>query len=45
MVVVFAFVVVVIIDLLSMMIRSFVNDEGDVRRPTWLNFILTPKEE
>ena len=39
------FVVVVIIDLLSMMIRSFVNDEGDVRRPTWLNFILTPKEE
>ena len=39
------FVVVVIIDLLSMMIRSFVNDEGDVRRPTWLSFILTPKEE
>ncbi len=39
------FVVVVIIDLLSMMVRSFVNDEGDVRRPTWLNFILTPKEE
>ncbi len=39
------FGVVVIIDLLSMMIRSFVNDEGDVRRPTWLNFILTPKEE
>lgn len=39
------FVVVVIIDLLSMMVRSFVNDEGDVRRPTWLNYILTPKEE
>ena len=39
------FGVVVIIDLLSMMIRSFVNDEGDVRRPTWLNFIITPKEE
>ena len=39
------FVVVVIIDLLSMMVRSFVNDEGDVRRPTWLNLILTPKEK
>lgn len=39
------FVVVVFIDLLSMMIRSFVNDEGDVRRPTWLNLILSPKEE
>tara|TARA_B110001452_G_C15166313_1_gene405487 strand:+ start:178 stop:1041 length:864 start_codon:yes stop_codon:yes gene_type:complete len=39
------FIVVVIIDLLSMMVRSFVNDEGDVRRPTWLNFILSPKEE
>ena len=39
------FVVVVIIDLLSMMVRSFVNDEGDVRRPTWLNYILSPKEE
>jgi len=39
------FVVVVIIDLLSMMVRSFVNDEGDVRRPTWLNFILSPKDE
>lgn len=39
------FVVVVLIDLLSMMVRSFVNDEGDVRRPTWLNLILTPKEK
>ena len=39
------FVVVVIIDLLSMMVRSFVNDEGDVRRPTWLNLVLSPKEE
>jgi len=39
------FVVVVIIDLLSMMVRSFVNDEGDVRRPTWLNLILTAKEK
>lgn len=38
------FVVVVIIDLLSMMVRSFVNDEGDVRRPTWLNFVLSAKE-
>ena len=37
------FVVVVIIDLLSMMVRSFVNDEGDVRRPTWLNVVLSEK--
>ena len=37
------FVVGVIIDLLSMMVRSFVNDEGDVRRPTWLNVVLSEK--
>ena len=37
------FEVVVIIDLLSMMVRSFVIDEGDVRRPTWLNVVLSEK--
>jgi len=34
------FVVVIVIDLISLFARSFVNDQGDVRRPTWLNFIL-----
>ena len=34
------FVVVIIIDLISFFARSFVNDQGDVRRPTWLNLIL-----
>ena len=34
------FVVVIIIDLMSMMVRSFVTDEGDVRRPTWLRAII-----
>ena len=34
------FVVVVVIDLMSMMVRSFVTDEGDVRRPTWLRAII-----
>lgn len=34
------FVVVVVIDLLSMMVRSFVTDEGDVRRPTWLKAMI-----
>ena len=37
------FVVVVIIDLLSMAIRSFVNDQGDVRRPSWLTILLPAK--
>lgn len=37
------FVVVVLIDLLSLMVRSFVNEEGDVRKPTWLNMILRAK--
>ena len=37
------FIVVVIIDLLSMLIRSFVNEEGDVKRPSWLTVILPPK--
>ncbi len=30
------FIVVVVIDLLSLAVRSFVNEEGDVRKPTWL---------
>ena len=34
------FVVVIVIDLISLFARSFVNDQGDVRRPTWLNLIL-----
>ncbi len=34
------FVVVIVIDLISHIVRSFVNDQGDVRRPTWLNSIL-----
>lgn len=33
------FIVVIIIDLLSLMIRSFVTDEGDVRRPSWTKTI------
>ena len=33
------FAVVVVIDLVSMGIRSFVTDEGDVKRPTWRNMI------
>ena len=37
------FVVVVIIDLLSMAIRSFVNDQGDVRRPSWMTILLPAK--
>tara|TARA_B110000008_G_scaffold97310_1_gene99915 strand:- start:36331 stop:36543 length:213 start_codon:yes stop_codon:yes gene_type:complete len=39
------FVVVVVIDLLSLMIRSFVNEEGDVRKPTWLNTIIAAKKK
>ena len=34
------FVVVVVIDLMSMMVRSFVTDEGDVRSPTWLKAMI-----
>jgi len=34
------FVVVVLIDLLSLMVRSFVTDEGDVRKPTWLKAMM-----
>ena len=33
------FIVVIIIDLLSLMIRSFVTDEGDVRQPKWFSFL------
>jgi len=38
------FVVVVVIDLLSMLFRSFVNEEGDVKRPGWLGVLLTPAQ-
>mgnify|MGYP001271047940 FL=1 len=34
------FVVVVIIDLLSMFARSFVTEQGDVKRPKWWTVIL-----
>ncbi len=34
------FVVVVIIDLLSMLIRSFVTEEGDFKRPKWWTVLL-----
>ena len=33
------FVVVILIDLISFFARSFVNDQGDVRRPTWMNML------
>ncbi len=36
------FVVVVAIDLISMSIRSFVNEEGDVKRPSWSTIFLPP---
>mgnify|MGYP006097044451 FL=1 len=34
------FVVVVVIDLISMFIRSFVTEEGDVKRPKWWTVLL-----
>ena len=34
------FVVVVIIDILSMIIRSYVTDEGDFKRPKWWSVLL-----
>ena len=34
------FVVVVVIDLISMFIRSFVTEEGDVKRPKWWTILL-----
>ena len=36
------FVVVVIIDLLSMFLRSFVNEQGDVKRPSWSTIFMSP---
>ena len=39
------FLVVVVIDLLSLMVRSFVTDEGDVRQPKWLAFLLNLRKE
>ncbi len=36
------FLVVMMIDLLSMGVRSFVNEEGDVKRPSWLMTLLPP---
>ena len=38
------FVVVVLIDLISMAIRSFVTEEGDVKRPSWLTILLPPSK-
>lgn len=38
------FIVVIIIDLLSLMLRSFVTDEGDVRKPKWLSFLMKLRE-
>ena len=37
------FVVVVLLDLLSMFIRSFVNEESDVKRPSWRTIFLPPE--
>ena len=34
------FVVVVIIDLISMFVRSFVTEQGDFKRPKWWTVIL-----
>ena len=34
------FVVVVVIDLISMFIRSFVTEQGDVKRPKWWTVVL-----
>lgn len=36
------FIVVIIIDLFSMFIRSFVTDEGDINKPSWLAVFLPP---
>tara|TARA_B100000614_G_scaffold189425_1_gene170444 strand:+ start:61 stop:342 length:282 start_codon:yes stop_codon:yes gene_type:complete len=38
------FVVVVIIDLISMYIRSFVTEDGDVKRPSWSTIFLSPNK-
>jgi phosphonate transport system permease protein len=39
------FIVVVLIDLFSLMVRSFVNEEGDVRKPTWLTVIMRARNQ
>ena len=39
------FIVVVLIDLLSLAVRSFVNEEGDVRKPTWLNILIQARNK
>ena len=39
------FIVVVLIDLFSLMVRSFVNEEGDVRKPTWLTVIMRARKQ
>ena len=39
------FIVVVIIDLLSLLVRSFVNEEGDVRKPTWLSMLMKGRKQ
>ena len=38
------FVVVVLLDILSMFVRSFVNDGNDVKRPSWKTIFLSPNE-
>jgi phosphonate transport system permease protein len=38
------FVVVVLLDLLSMFIRSFVNEGDDVKRPSWKTIFQSPNE-
>ena len=37
------FVVVLVIDLLSMYVRSFVTESGDVKRPSWKTIFMTPE--
>ena len=39
------FVVVIIIDFVSYIARSFVNEQGDVRRPSWLSAIMRMQEK
>ena len=36
------FIVVIVIDLFSMFVRSFVTDEGDINKPSWLTIFLPP---
>jgi uncharacterized protein HemY len=38
------FVVVVLLDLLSMFIRSFVNEGDDVKRPSWKTIFQSPNK-